>query len=304
MEHEPVLPDRVLEFLVPALHGGGVFLDATLGRAGHARLVLDAAPAAQLVGIDRDPASLEESRAHLAPFEGRVRLVRDGFENLQAILERLGDAPLRGVLFDLGVSSPQLDEADRGFGFRSSGPLDMRMDPSQPLSANDVVNKYGERDLERVISRYGEERFARRIARSDRGVSSDRFDHRARRDREERDPGRHAPHGWTPRPANLPGPSHRGERRARRARARPSPRGRCTGDRWPSGRDLVSLARRPHRQTNLRRCCKRMRLPTRLPGLYLRRESERARSDPPPCRARSRRSRPQSSGPVGQATSR
>ncbi len=166
MEHEPVLPDRVLEFLVPALHGGGVFLDATLGRAGHARLVLDAAPAAQLVGIDRDPASLEESRAHLAPFEGRVRLVRDGFENLQAILERLGDAPLRGVLFDLGVSSPQLDEADRGFGFRSSGPLDMRMDPSQPLSANDVVNKYGERDLERVISRYGEERFARRIARS------------------------------------------------------------------------------------------------------------------------------------------
>ena len=166
MEHEPVLPDRVLEFLVPALHGGGVFVDATLGRAGHARLVLDAAPAAQLVGIDRDPASLEESRAHLAPFEGRVRLVRDGFENLQAILERLGDAPLRGVLFDLGVSSPQLDEADRGFGYRSSGPLDMRMDPSQPLSANDVVNKYGERDLERVISRYGEERFARRIARS------------------------------------------------------------------------------------------------------------------------------------------
>ena len=166
MEHEPVLPDRVLEFLVPALHGGGVFLDATLGRAGHARLVLDAAPAAQLVGIDRDPASLEESRAHLAPFEGRVRLVRDGFENLQAILERLGDAPLRGVLFDLGVSSPQLDEASRGFGYRTSGPLDMRMDPSQSLSANDVVNTYGERDLERVISRYGEERFARRIARS------------------------------------------------------------------------------------------------------------------------------------------
>ncbi len=166
MEHEPVLPDRVVELLVPALHGGGLFLDATLGRAGHARLVLDAAPAAQLVGIDRDPASLEESRTHLAPYEGRVRLVRDGFENLPTILERLGDAPLRGVLFDLGVSSPQLDEASRGFGYRSTEPLDMRMDPSQSLSANDVVNNYGQRDLERVISRYGEERFARRIARA------------------------------------------------------------------------------------------------------------------------------------------
>ncbi|MDQ3618623.1 MAG: 16S rRNA (cytosine(1402)-N(4))-methyltransferase RsmH [Actinomycetota bacterium] len=155
-----------MELLVPALHRGGLFLDATLGRAGHARLILDAAPAAQLVGIDRDPASLEESRTHLAPYEGRVRLVRDGFENLPAILERLGDASLRGVLFDLGVSSPQLDEASRGFGYRSEGPLDMRMDPSQSLTANAVVNNYGERDLERVISRYGEERFARRISRA------------------------------------------------------------------------------------------------------------------------------------------
>lgn len=166
MEHRPVLAGATVELLAPALEDGGVFVDATLGRAGHAVAVLSRAPRASLVGIDRDPHALEESEQALAPFGDRVSLVRGRFAELASLLERLGAAPVRGVLFDLGVSSPQLDDPGRGFSFRSDGPLDMRMDPAQPASAEDVVNRYSEGDLARVIGRLGEERFARRIAKA------------------------------------------------------------------------------------------------------------------------------------------
>ena len=151
---------------MPALEQGGVFVDGTLGRGGHAALILERAPNAHLVGIDRDDVALEESRANLSRFGDRVTLVRDNFSSLEAVVERLGVAPVRGVLLDLGVSSPQLDEADRGFSFRTAGPLDMRMDKEQPFSADDVVNGYTVSELEKIISRFGEERFARRIARA------------------------------------------------------------------------------------------------------------------------------------------
>ena len=166
MDHIPVLSSTVVDYLAPALERGGVFVDATLGRGGHARGVLDAAPQAQLIGIDRDPVALDESRAHLAAYAERIRLVRGDFKDLAPLLERLGIEKVLGVLLDLGVSSPQLDEAHRGFGYRADGPLDMRMDPDQPLSAADVVNSYEPAELERVIRLYGEERWARRIARS------------------------------------------------------------------------------------------------------------------------------------------
>ncbi|MDQ3767460.1 MAG: 16S rRNA (cytosine(1402)-N(4))-methyltransferase RsmH [Actinomycetota bacterium] len=166
MEHRPVLVGAAVELLAPALENGGVFVDATLGRAGHAGAVLRRAPRASLVGIDRDPEALEESGDALAPFGDRVTLVRGRFAELATLLERLGAAPVRGVLFDLGVSSPQLDDPARGFSFRGDGPLDMRMDPAQPASAEDVVNRYPENDLARVIGRLGEERFARRIAKA------------------------------------------------------------------------------------------------------------------------------------------
>ena len=164
--HEPVLAGTVVDFLLPALECGGVVVDATFGRGGHARALLQAAPEAELVGIDRDPQALDEGLANVAAYEDRVRLVRDGFENIASVLERLGIAAIRGVLFDLGVSSPQLDEAPRGFSFRNDGPLDMRMDPSQELSAATVVNDYPERELARVIRTFGEERFAARVARA------------------------------------------------------------------------------------------------------------------------------------------
>jgi 16S rRNA (cytosine1402-N4)-methyltransferase len=166
MGHQPVLRDRVVDYLLPALEHGGTVVDATLGRGGHARRILEASPEAFLIGIDRDAEALDASRTNLAPYEGRFVLVRDDFKNLAAVLERLGHASVRGVLLDLGVSSPQLDEAARGFSYRHNGPLDMRMDTSQSLTAADVVNGYSERDLTRVIQSFGEERFARRIARS------------------------------------------------------------------------------------------------------------------------------------------
>lgn len=166
MEHDPVLVAEVTELLVPALEGGGVVVDCTLGRGGHARRLLDAAPGCFLVGIDRDPGSLAAVESDFAAYKGRFALVRDDFSNLEAILERLGIEKVRGVLLDLGVSSPQLDEAHRGFSYRDDGPLDMRMDPDADLSAHTVVNTYEQHDLEKIISRFGEERFARRIAKA------------------------------------------------------------------------------------------------------------------------------------------
>jgi 16S rRNA (cytosine1402-N4)-methyltransferase len=166
VEHQPVLAGAVVDILRPALEGGGVVVDATLGRAGHALRLLEAAPAAELVGVDRDPEALEASRLVLDPHRHRVRLVHDDFAHLAAVLERLGIASVRGVLLDLGVSSPQLDAARRGFSFRHDGPLDMRMDPTRRLTAHEVVNDYTVQDLTRVIREYGEERFAARIARA------------------------------------------------------------------------------------------------------------------------------------------
>ena len=128
--------------------------------------MLEAAPRASLIGIDRDDVALDASRAHLAPYEERVRLARGDFKELTSVLERFGIAKVRGVLLDLGVSSPQLDDPSRGFSFREGGPLDMRMDTSAPLTAEQVVNEYPERDLTRIIGRFGEERFARRVARA------------------------------------------------------------------------------------------------------------------------------------------
>ena len=166
MEHRPVLADAVVELLLPALQDGGVFVDATIGRGGHAARILEAAPHASLVGIDRDEVAVEESLANLSAYSQRIRIARSEFSELAAVLERLGVASVRGVLLDLGVSSPQLDDPRRGFSFRGEGPLDMRMDTSARLTADTVVNEYPEQELARVISRYGEERFAGRIARA------------------------------------------------------------------------------------------------------------------------------------------
>jgi 16S rRNA (cytosine1402-N4)-methyltransferase len=163
--HQPVLTDRVLALLGPALdRPGAVVLDGTLGRAGHALALLREHPGVSLIGVDTDPAAIEASRARLAAYATRVTLVHAVYDQIPAILTRLGLPSVQGVLLDLGVSSPQLDDRDRGFAYSYDAPLDMRMDTGGPLTAADVVNTYSAADLARVLRDYGEERFARRIA--------------------------------------------------------------------------------------------------------------------------------------------
>jgi 16S rRNA (cytosine1402-N4)-methyltransferase len=166
--HVPVLVGRVTALLAPALADpGAVLIDATLGRAGHARALLDACPGLLLIGIDADLAAIKAARDLLAPYADRVTLVHARYDQIPAILaSRSASAPDRimGLLFDLGVSSPQLDDPARGFAYAQDAPLDMRMDRTADRTAADIVNGYPAAELARVLRDYGEERFARRIA--------------------------------------------------------------------------------------------------------------------------------------------
>ena len=163
--HVPVMRNRVLELLAPALEPpGAVLVDATLGRAGHASALLAAHPGLSLIGIDTDGTAIEESRQMLTGFGDRVTLVQAVYDELPQILARRGLRAVQGILFDLGVSSPQLDDASRGFAYSQDAPLDMRMNQAARLTAADVLNTYPADRLARVLREYGEERFARRIA--------------------------------------------------------------------------------------------------------------------------------------------
>jgi 16S rRNA (cytosine1402-N4)-methyltransferase len=165
--HVPVLLDRVTEVLAPACAAdGAVLVDATLGLAGHSLALLGAHPGLRLVGLDRDPEARAEAgrRIEAAGRTDRATLVPAVFDELPEVLARLGLAEVQAVLFDLGVSSLQLDRPERGFSYAADAPLDMRMDPGAPRSAADVVNTYSAKELTRVLRVYGEERFAGRIA--------------------------------------------------------------------------------------------------------------------------------------------
>jgi 16S rRNA (cytosine1402-N4)-methyltransferase len=165
--HVPVLLDRVLALLAPALADrSAVAVDATLGLGGHAEALLAAHPELTLVGLDRDPAALERSRARLAPFAERIHLVHAVYDRMPEVLDELGFDGVDGVLFDLGVSSMQLDVAERGFAYAQDAPLDMRMDQSAGRTAEDIVNGYPVPELARILREYGEERFAMRIAQA------------------------------------------------------------------------------------------------------------------------------------------
>ncbi|MGH7426058.1 MAG: 16S rRNA (cytosine(1402)-N(4))-methyltransferase RsmH, partial [Candidatus Methylomirabilales bacterium] len=170
--HSPVLVREVVSWLGPALVSpsasppAGVLVDCTLGGGGHTLALLDAIPALRAVGMDRDHEAVESAATVLAPFGGRVRLLKVNFADLAEVIEEsVGERPA-AILYDLGVSSPQIDRPDRGFHYRGDAPLDMRMDRSQALSASEVVNTYPEDRLAGILFRYGEERFARRIARA------------------------------------------------------------------------------------------------------------------------------------------
>jgi 16S rRNA (cytosine1402-N4)-methyltransferase len=163
--HQPVLIDRVTELLRP--RPGGTYVDATLGLGGHAERLLEAsAPDGRVVGLDRDPAALALARQRLAWAGERLQAVSASFADLAAVADRLGLTAVDGVLYDLGVSSLQLDEGDRGFSYRVDAPLDMRMDPTTGVTAAEVLATSSRAELARILREYGEERFAGRIARA------------------------------------------------------------------------------------------------------------------------------------------
>ncbi|MDT7536578.1 MAG: rRNA (cytosine1402-N4)-methyltransferase [Actinomycetota bacterium] len=162
--HVPVLLDRCVGLLAPALTDpDAVVVDCTLGMGGHAEALLERTPA-RLVGIDRDPEAILRSTARLASYADRTTFVHAVYDELPTVLAGLGLDRVQGILFDLGVSSLQLDETDRGFAYSHDAPLDMRMDGSRGRTAADIVNTYDGKELARVLREYGDERFASRIA--------------------------------------------------------------------------------------------------------------------------------------------
>lgn len=166
--HVPVLLDRVVALVAPALTVADrehtVFVDATLGLAGHSEAVLQACPQARLVGVDRDTHALDRARQRLEPFAGRVDLAHAVYDEIPEVLADLGIEHADAILFDLGVSSMQLDVRERGFAYAEDAPLDMRMNDTAGQTAADVLNTYPVEELSRILKIYGEERFARRIA--------------------------------------------------------------------------------------------------------------------------------------------
>lgn len=162
--HQPVLLERIVELFTPVPPGWVV--DATIGGAGHAAALLERHPHLKVLGLDQDSDALAAATERLRPFGDRALLHRTRFDALEHIVEQLATTPVSGVLFDLGVSSPQLDRAARGFSYRHEAPLDMRMDQRQVRTAADIVNDTDERDLAGILRAFGDERYASRIARA------------------------------------------------------------------------------------------------------------------------------------------
>ena len=162
--HETVLLRESVEGILGDLDG--IYVDCTLGGGGHSAALADRlSPSGCLVGIDQDPAALQAGRLRLTGVRPTVHVVQGNFREIGAVLDQLGIGQVDGILFDLGVSSHQIDLPQRGFSYMNDGPLDMRMNPEQPLTAQEIVNTYPEKELARVIFEYGEERWARRIAK-------------------------------------------------------------------------------------------------------------------------------------------
>ena len=162
--HKPIMLGECIDAL--AIREDGVYLDGTLGRAGHSLEIARRLTSGRLIGIDRDMTAIDAARERLAPFMERVTLIHGNFCDVADHLHAHGIDGVDGMLFDLGVSSPQLDEAERGFSYMNDAPLDMRMDTSAPLTAREVVNLWSVDELRRILTEYGEERYAAAIARA------------------------------------------------------------------------------------------------------------------------------------------
>ena len=165
LAHQPVLLAEVIQFLEPRSHSR--FIDATVGAGGHSRAILErTAPDGKLLAVDRDESALEKAKGELASFGSRVVFVHSNFREVALVAAEHGFSECDGVLADIGISSMMVDDPSRGFSFMREGPLDMRMDRTQPLTAVEVVNTYSEKDIADILYHYGEERRSRPIARS------------------------------------------------------------------------------------------------------------------------------------------
>ena len=162
--HKPVLLDACIQAL--NIRPDGVYVDGTLGRAGHSLEIARRLTTGRLICIDRDQAAIDAAQVRLAPYLDRVTLVHSNFSELKEVLSAAGVSGADGMLFDLGVSSPQLDDASRGFSYMQDAPLDMRMDTAAPLTAYEVVNTWPQEELRRILYEYGEERYAPAIAKA------------------------------------------------------------------------------------------------------------------------------------------
>lgn len=289
--HRPVLLDECVEGL--AIHPDGIYLDGTLGRAGHSwEIVRRLNAGGRLIGLDRDETALEAARQRLAPYMDRVTLVHSNFSRVAEVLNELGIPAVDGMLFDLGVSSPQLDDAQRGFSYMHDAPLDMRMDRTAGLTARTVVNEWSYEELRRILYEYGEERYAPAIAR--RIVA-------AREEAPIETTGQlveliksamppQAPAGKAaPGQAELPGPAHRRQRRAGGAHRHAAGRGQPSGPRRTPGGYHLPLAGGPHRQKNHAGAGHRLHLSPQFPGLRLRQKAHGAPGEPQAHRLRPRR---------------
>jgi 16S rRNA (cytosine1402-N4)-methyltransferase len=162
--HLPVLLEEAIEAL--AVRAGGRYIDCTLGAGGHALAILErSSPGGQLLGIDADPEAIAAARARLEAYQSSTLLINDNFANLRAIATKYGFSPVHGILFDLGLSSSQLEASGRGFSFQRDEPLDMRLSPTQEITAADILNTFPEAKLNQLIRTSGEERYSHRIAR-------------------------------------------------------------------------------------------------------------------------------------------
>ena len=281
--HRPVLLDECMEGL--AIRPGGIYLDGTLGRAGHSwEIVRRLNAGGRLIGLDRDETALEAARQRLAPYADRVTLVHSNFSRVAEVLDELGIPAVDGMLFDLGVSSPQLDDAQRGFSYMHDAPLDMRMDRTAGLTARTVVNEWSYEELRRILYEYGEERYAPAIAR--RIVAArEEAPHRNHRPAGGPDQKRHAAPG--PAGKAAPGPSGASRPCAspstaswrsspamlRGAASRLAPGGRLAVDHLP-------LAGGPHRQKTMQELATGCTCPPNFPGLRLRQKAHGAPGEP------------------------
>ena len=297
--HKPVLLAECIEAL--HIRPEGIYVDGTLGRAGHSREIAQRLTTGRLVCIDRDQAAIDAAQERLAPWMDRVTLVHSNFDRVSEILAELDIPGVDGMLFDLGVSSPQLDDASRGFSYMHDAPLDMRMDATAPLTAYDVVNTWSYEELRRILFEYGEERYAPAIAkrivqaRETAPVQTTlelaeliRSAMPAAALREKAAPGQ----------AELSGHPHCRQRRAGRPAAHAQRSHRPPEPRRPAGRHHLPFSGGPHCEAGLSGCRQRLHLPAGISGVRVWEKAQSAAGDPEAHRFRERRSWKKTAGPA------